>query len=250
MLKKKILFSIAALSVVAYQPLAIAGTYDALCGGIKCKITLDAKGLSGPNGFVPSGSIAQWYTGGGEEHNAAASAVGATAGATGGAVVGVLATCWTVILCPIGLIGGAVAGGMGGSGAGKSADYYFTIIGYNQKGKKIVQGFNFINKKPVGRLMQELPALTGLAMGEMRSIDEIKENIARGSRESLPGDINSGEGGATSTTLPDSLDANEIVNKAKSKCWSVYAKENPGMAEWAEANPSLSEDKRAKYDEC
>lgn len=248
--KKKLAYLIVGLSAIAYQPLALAGSYDALCGGVDCKITLDARGVSGPNGFIPSGSIAQWYTGGGEDHNMAASAVGATAGAVGGATVGAIATCWTIILCPVGLIGGAVAGGMGGSSAGKSADFYFTIIGYNKKGKKIVQPFNFINKKPVGRLMQEIPALTGLAMGEIRSLEEIKKNIDRGSRESLPGDINSEIGGSTSTTLPDSLDMNEVITKDESMCWSVYEKENPGMAAWAEANPTLSEDTRAKYDEC
>jgi hypothetical protein len=112
----------------------IAATYDALCNGVECKINIDGKGVSGPGGFIPAHRIALWFTGGGEEHNAAASAAGATGGALGGALIGAVATCWTIILCPIGKIGGGVAGGMGGSRAGKSADFYFTVLGYNQEG--------------------------------------------------------------------------------------------------------------------
>ncbi len=191
---------------------ALAGTYDALCSGQKCKIILDAKGFTGPNGFMPVHRIAQWYTGGGEEHNKVASAVGATGGAVGGAVAGAVATCWTIILCPVGLLGGGIAGGMGGSGAGRSADFYFTVVGYDQQGKKTIQSFNFINKKPVGKLMQELPIITNLAMGELRSAKQIKEADRRlsrtgGWRIKLPfsigpfgGDKSLGDGG-----LPDSI---------------------------------------------
>jgi len=41
----------------------------------------------------------------------------------------------------------------GGFRAGRSADFYFTVIGYNQEGSKITQSFNFINKKPADRMI-------------------------------------------------------------------------------------------------
>ena len=237
------------LTSLLLQPFAYAGSYDALCAGVECTLVLDSKGFTGPAGFIPSHRIAQWYTGGGEEVNGAASAAGATGGALGGAILGGLATCWTVILCPFGLIGGGVAGGMGGSRAGRSADFYFTVIGYNQNGDKVMQSFNFLNKKPASRMIQEIPLISGLGMGELRSIDEIKAGDARMSelgtgRSQLPSNIGavpSSKGSAK--TLPDKLDAtpNQVpVASNPSKCWSTYLAQNPGIKQWAAANPAVT----------
>ena len=199
-----------AISLVQSNGIAMAGIYDAVCGGIDCKISLDGKGFTGPNGFIPQHRIAQWYTGGFEEHNKAASAVGATGGATAGVVAGAIATCWTVVLCLPGLIGGGVAGGMGGSQLGKDADFYFTVIGYDKDGKKTIQSFNFVNKKPVGKLIQEFPMLTGLAMGELRTIKQIKEADRKlsktgGWREMLPFNIGPWGDSGSNSSLPESL---------------------------------------------
>lgn len=218
---------------------------------------MDGKGISGPAGFIPAHRIAQWYTGGGEEHNKAASAAGATAGAAAGVVAGALATCWTIILCPIGLIGGGIAGGMGGSRAGKSADFYFTVIGYTQNGSKVTQSFNFLNKKPVGRLMQELPAIAGLGMGEMRSVEEIKAGDARAAssgtgKAQLPSDIGAMPTKSTSASLPDSIGVEPIasvVAVSDKKCWSTFSSK-PGMEAWVKANPVMAEKKKTGYGEC
>jgi hypothetical protein len=247
--------SLVSTLLLASTSAAMAGTYDALCAGVECKIVLDAKGFSGPAGFMPAHRIAQWYTGGGEENNAAASAAGATGGAIGGALVGGLATCWTIILCPFGLIGGGVAGGMGGSRAGRSADFYFTVIGYNQEGSKITQSFNFINKKPAGRMIQELPVISGLGMGEMRTIEQIKEADQRAEtsgsgKPQLPASIGTVQKGSAST-LPANLGSSTTTtttNNSKS-CWSNYLK-TPGMQTWARTHPQAAEKQKAKFNDC
>jgi len=248
-------------SAIAIQSPSIAGTYDALCSGVECKIILDGKGVSGPAGFIPAHRIAQWYTGGGEEHNKAASAAGATAGAAAGIVAGGLATCWTIILCPVGLIGGGIAGGMGGSRAGKSADFYFTVIGYTQDGNKVTQNFNFLNKKPAGRVMQELPAIAGLGMGEMRSVEQIKEGDARAAatgtgRPQLPGNIGSvNSATAKNSALPASLNdspstqTTTAVQPNTNNCWSKFT-EKPGMSNWIKTNPNAAERLKKKYADC
>ena len=208
--KKLAPLALAATFVMNGHGAAFADSYDALCNGIKCKIILDGKGFTGPSGFIPSHRIAQWYTGGGEDQNQAVAVVGATGGAFGGAVAGGMATCWTVVLCVPGLIGGGVAGAMGGSNLGKSADFYFTVIGYNQRGVKTIQSFNFINKKPVGKIMQELPVFTSLAMGELRSAEQIKEADKRlsetgNSKLALPLSIGPADGLNNTKGLPNSI---------------------------------------------
>jgi len=209
---------------------AFAGEYDAICAGVRCRLILDGKGFAGPAGFIPTHRIAQWYNGGGEERNVAASAVGATGGAVGGVVLGAIATCWSIILCPIGLIGGGIAGGMGGSRVGKSADFYFTVIGYNQSGTKVTQSFNFLNKKPAARMMQELPAISGLGMGELRSVEEIRAGDTRAAetgtgRPQLPATIERAPAPASSKALPANLDDAVPTEAAAApvggkRCWS------------------------------
>ena len=208
--KKLVPFGLAATLLFQGHGVVVAGSYDALCNGIKCKIILDGKGITGPNGFIPSHRIAQWYTGGEEDHNQAVATVGATGGALGGAFAGGLATCWTVVLCAPGLIGGGVVGAMGGSNLGKSADFYFTVVGYNQKGEKTIQNFNFINKKPVGKIMQQLPVVTSLAMGELRTVEQIKEADKRffntgNSKVELPLSIGPASEENNNKALPSSL---------------------------------------------
>jgi hypothetical protein len=237
---------------------ALASTYDALCNEIACKISLDGRGIAGPVGFIPAHRIAQWYTGGGEEHNAAASAAGATGGALGGAFVGAVATCWTIILCPIGIIGGGVAGGMGGSRAGKSADFYFSVVGYNQEGKKTILSFNFLNKKPAKKMLQELPVMSGLGMGEMRSIEAIRAGDSRAAdygtgKPQLPETIENASSKPKSASLPEtlgeSLSTMQPVKAEGAKCWSDYLKLS-GMNEWAKANSAAAQRLKNKYSDC
>ena len=251
--------AVVAAAVFAMPIQANASEYDALCNGVECKIVLDGKGFTGPGGFIPAHRIAQWYTGGGEERNGAVAAVGATGGAVGGALVGGIATCWTIILCPLGLIAGGIAGGMGGAQAGKSADFYYTVVGYNQDGNKVLQSFNFLNKKPANKIAQEMPVVSGLGMGELRNIAEIKAGDVREAstgtgRDSLPSSLNAqATVSQSANSLPSSLNTSEKPsNLAKTtavKWWSTFLA-SPGMSIWASKNKKQAETLKSKYQSC
>ncbi len=147
---------------------ASATTYQALCGNNPCTINVDVNGIGGLNTFIPIGRVAQWYTGGQESYNSTDGTVGAVGGGTAGAIAG------GVLLGPVGLVGGLVGGALVGSKAGKTADLYFTVVGYDSSGEKTTLNFRFVNPKPANQLKQELPMLTGLAMGEVRSLAELE----------------------------------------------------------------------------
>lgn len=176
------------LALVLASP-AEASTYDALCAEGPCTINLDANGISSPAGFIPTGRIAQWFTGGQESYSAASGTAGALAGATAGALGGGL------LLGPIGLLGGLIGGGLAGSKAGKSADLFFNVIGYDQAGQKITIAFRFVNPKPANKIKTELPMFTGLGMGQVRSIEELRQTK------------NGGQDSSSPTTLPENLNA-------------------------------------------
>ena len=148
---------------------AYATTYDAYCGKkVKCQITLTAQGFSAPAGFMPQGLIAKWYSGGTEDFNWAKGTAGSLGAGTAGAAGG------SVLLGPIGLLGGLVGGAIHGSKAGKELDLFYTVVGYNTRGEQFSQNFYFINKKPAAKISMELPMLTGLAMGQERSKEDLK----------------------------------------------------------------------------
>jgi hypothetical protein len=72
------------------------------------------------------------------------------------------------------MVGGMVGGALAGSKAGRTADLYFTVVGYDSAGDKSTLNFRFVNPKPANLLKQELPMLTGLAIGETRSLAELR----------------------------------------------------------------------------
>jgi hypothetical protein len=169
-----------AITLLISSPVS-ASTYEALCADTACTISLDASGLSSPSGFIPTARIAQWFTGGQEGFNTGSGTAGALGGATAGAIGGAL------LLGPIGLLGGLIGGGLAGSKAGKTADLFFNVVGYDQSGKKLTVSFRFVNPKPANKLKMELPMFTGLAMGQTRSIDELRNAIAVGSASGTTG---------------------------------------------------------------
>ncbi|MGL6135603.1 MAG: hypothetical protein ACRC1L_15675 [Prochlorococcaceae cyanobacterium] len=131
------------LSLVLAMP-AQAARYEAICGDNRCKIEITDRGFQGPAGLIPANRIVQWNAVGWKNHNALVSSLGATGGAVTGTVVGAVATCWTLIACPFGILAGAVVGGVAGSRAGKSADYQFSVEGYDAGGQKLTENFRFI----------------------------------------------------------------------------------------------------------
>ena len=160
---------------------ATATTYQALCGNNPCSINLDANGIGDRNSFIPVGRIARWYAGGQETYDSTNGTVGAVGGGTAGAIAGGL------LLGPIGLVGGMVGGALAGSKAGKTADLHFSVVGYDSAGDKTTLNFRFVNPRPANQLKQELAVLTGLALGETRSLAELQRQ-----RDGLPQRLGSG----------------------------------------------------------
>lgn len=234
---------------------SFASSYQALCAEVQCTISIDAAGISSPSGFISTGRIAQWFTGGQESYSAAGGTAGALGGATAGAIGGAL------LLGPIGLLGGLIGGGIAGSKAGKSADLFFNVIGYDESGKKTTVAFRFVNPKPANQLKTELPMFTGLAMGQTRSLDELKAAISEGSSKSgvslLPDQLSASTTapsnsttatteskaslGKSSKTLPDSI-ARSSPAKAQvniDDAWLEYLRKR-NLTAWAENNPGLA----------
>ena len=229
-MKKQILAATTLLLLGAGS--ALAGTYDALCGDMECQISVSGKGVSSPAGFTPTDLISQWNIGKASDYDAGKGVAGGLGGATAGAIGG------AVLLGPIGLLGGLIGGAIAGADAGKEFEGYFTIVGYNKKGEKIAHNFFFINRKPVKRLLSELPLVTGLALGQERDISEIEAAF-------------SGQSKSTKENLPSRLGQTKTAAK-KDKCWKDYLNSNPAMAVWASNNPQLAEKQRVKsgYNLC
>ncbi len=171
--KSKKLIYVVMIFFLINDPL-LAGVYDAFCDKKNCKINVTPQGIEGPSGIIPSTRIVQWFKGGGTKLNKTKAALGAGGGGVGGAVIGGIATCWTVVGCVPGIIVGGSAGGISGSSLGERSNYYFTVIGYNKSGKKIMHSFNFINSRPVAKMTQELTIISGLTQGKLRTFEQIK----------------------------------------------------------------------------
>ena len=241
------------LAVLVAGP-ASASSYEALCPNDPCTISIDANGISSPTGFIPTARIAQWFTGGEEGYNAGSGTAGALGGATAGAIGGGL------LLGPIGLIGGLIGGGLAGSKAGKTADLFFNVVGYDQSGKKTTLSFRFVNPKPANKLKTELPMFTGLAMGQTRSLDELRAALAPGSTGAaapLPDTLQPAAPGAAGTTtqqpakrasLPDSLnpEPTTVTKPANTdEQWAAYLQQK-GLVQWAQNNPQMAEKLRQR----
>ncbi len=176
---------------------AAATTFQALCGNTPCTINLDTNGIGDRKSFIPIGRIARWYAGGQETYDRTNGTVGAVGGGTAGAIAGGL------LLGPIGLVGGMVGGALAGSKAGKTADLYFTVVGYDSGGDKTTLNFRFVNPRPANQLKQELAVLTGLAMGETRSLAELQRQ-----RDGLPQRLGNGTG-------PQSIPSQSYVSPSR-----------------------------------
>lgn len=79
----------------------------------------------------------------------------------------------TYVAAPVGLVSGMVRGMFSGFRSGDSAVLSFNVVGYDPSGQKIIHQFRFVNPKPAGRVRAALPLVSGLAMGQTRSLDAI-----------------------------------------------------------------------------
>ena len=133
----------------------------------KCEVVIDETGVTHPIGKIVN--VVQWTTEK-KEFNVAGGIVGGAAGATVGFAAG-LGTC--VFAGPFCLItapalmnaGGGVGAGAGGQGTGK----FFTVVGDDINGRRLIQEFRYGSGRTVREAQKQLLNTTGLAEGETRT---------------------------------------------------------------------------------
>ena len=131
----------------------------------KCEVTIDETGVTLPIGKITR--VVQWTT---EEKdfNVAGGIVGGAAGATVGFAAG-LGSCaflgpFCLITAPAIMNGGAMVGGAaGGVGTGK----FFTIVGDDAQGQRLIQEIYYPTGKSVRKASKELLNTTKLVEGEL-----------------------------------------------------------------------------------
>lgn len=214
-MSKYLLPSIAASVALVSGTAAIAGTYEALCGGTKCTVYISVSEIRSPYGSIKPQRVTDW--GGGGDSN--------TSVGTGVAT--------TVLFGPIGLLGFLA----------KNHDFNFMINGYDDTGRKTSLNIQFKNDKPAKRFVNEMQMVTKLGMGQTRTAKEIMAAEAMGvsaSTGTLEGDAQ-----AESATIKS-----EVIVKTQGNCWNAYLDANPAMKAWAEANPTMAEQNKKKFDDC
>ena len=131
-----------------------------------CEVVIDETGVIGPEGHITD--VVQWTTEE-KEFNVAGGIVGGAAGATVG-FAGGLATCavigpFCLIPAPAIMNGGAMVGGAaGGKGTGK----FFTGIGDDAQGNRIIQEIYYPTGKSARKASKDLLNTTKLVEGESR----------------------------------------------------------------------------------
>ena len=132
----------------------------------KCEVTIDETGVQGPVGHITN--VVQWTT---EEKdfNYGGALVGGAAGASAGFAAG-LGSCmvlgpFCLITAPT-LMGAGMGGGaeLGGKGTGR----FFTVVGDDAEGNRLIQEFYVTSGKAVRKTSRDLLLTTGLAEGEVK----------------------------------------------------------------------------------
>lgn len=194
---------------------AMAGQYEALCGGMQCTVVVSPSVISSPFGSIPPKRVTYWGNTGESK----------TSVGTGVAT--------TVLFGGVGLLGFLA----------KNHQYNFTVNGFDATGKAVSMSFEFRNDKPAKQLMQEMVAVTGLGMGQTRTVEEIKaaESGAAETLGAMPQQSSGASLGALNSGKPQNPEKN---------CWSVYLNNNPAMKKWAKANPAQAEQNKKNFDNC
>ena len=132
----------------------------------KCEVVIDETGVTHPSGKIIR--VVQWTTeekefsvGGGIVGGAAGASVGFAAGLGSCAFLGP----FCLITAPAIMNGGMMVGGTaGGKGTGK----FFTIVGDDINGRRLIGEVYFNTGKSVRKASKDLLRTTGLAEGEVR----------------------------------------------------------------------------------
>jgi hypothetical protein len=211
---KKLAFTVA--TFVALVPsTALAGSYDALCGGADCTINVSSQGVRSRQGSIPPSRISYWSVNG----------ESSTSVGTGVAT--------TILFGGIGLLGFLA----------KNHDYDFTIDGYDEEGRKVAMQFKFKNNKPVKKLTSELYRISGLAMGRQRTIAEIQ--AIESGEVPLNAMASTIEPTLANTNKPKELDCGRVL-KVYECNYDTYLDANPSVKAWADANPELAAKERTR----
>ena len=132
----------------------------------KCDIVIDETGVIGPAGHITN--VVQWIKeekefsyGGAVAGGVAGAGVGMAAGLGSCMIVGPLCLFTAPAIMTSGATGGA---GLGGKGTGK----YFTVIGDDAEGNRLIQEFYVTSGKAVRKTSRDLLLTTGLAEGEVK----------------------------------------------------------------------------------
>ena len=132
----------------------------------KCEVIVDETGVKGPVGHITN--VVQWTT---EEKdfNYGGALVGGAAGASAGFAAG-LGSCmvlgpFCLITAPT-LMGAGMGGGaeLGGKGTGR----FFTVVGDDAQGNRLIQEFYLKSGKAVRKESKKLLKTTGLVDGELK----------------------------------------------------------------------------------
>ena len=204
----------AALGVLTLQGAALASTYDALCGGADCTISVTGDIISGPGVSIPTNQVTTWGMGGSSK----------TSVGTGVAT--------TIVFGPLGLLGFLA----------KNDRFDVNVSGYDVNGDKASLAFTFRNKRPARAIVQQLQVVTGLGMHQVRSKQQILDNLANGGDN-----LNISVEARSIAQVNSNLFAKPVKPK---NCWSAYLKARPDMKAWADANPAAAAKTKAKYDDC
>ena len=210
--------SIAALLIPAN---ALAGSYEALCGSMKCAINVSSVGIRSPQGSIPPSRISYWSVNG---ESSTSVGTGITT---------------TLLFGGLGLLGFLA----------KNHNFDFTVDGYDAEGRRVAMQFKFKNSKPVKPLMEELYRVSGLAMGRQRSIAEIR--AIESGQSPLNAMVGTVEPALRNTSKPSLSSQRGAGNCGRVlqdyNCnYSVYLEANPSIKAWAEQNPELAAKERIK----
>ncbi len=193
---------------------AIAGSYQALCGGVKCTIRVTPSEIRSTQGSIPTSRVAYWSVNG----------ESSTSVGTGVAT--------TILFGGIGLLGFLA----------KNHNFDFMIDGFDADGNKVAMEFKFKNNKPVKRITSELYRVTGLGMGQQRSIADIK---AIESGEATLGALNTSNQRLGSSMVTKSPSCARVLQSFDCN-YDTYLEANPSVAAWAKANPELATKERIR----
>lgn len=194
---------------------ALAGSYDALCGGTGCVVNVSSREISSPQGTIPVSRVSYWSVN----------------GKSGTSVGTGVAT--TILLGGIGLLGFLA----------KNHDYNVTVDGYDAEGKKVSMQFKFKNSKPVKLLTEEMYQVSGLPMGKPRSIAEIKAiEAGEAPLTAMAAAVEPELAAAKKEKVPE---CGKVLKPFKCN-WDDYLAANPNVKAWAEANPAMAEKEKIR----